>query len=90
MNFILCVDVLNVQVRHHLSGGLPSILQFLIQILNQETNSEVSIQAFKCIQVRITYLRNLPGGQGTARAVMLVYKLVLIHPYLSRQNANYI
>jgi len=41
-----------------LTGSLTGMLQFLMQVLNQQTNSEVSIQAFKCIQVRSFILQS--------------------------------
>jgi hypothetical protein len=39
------------QVRNELFKSLQTILEFLLQVLSQETNSEVAVQAIKCIQV---------------------------------------
>jgi len=43
------------QVRHHLSTSLRSVIQFLVGVLNQQTNSEVAVQAFKCIQAWVQF-----------------------------------
>jgi hypothetical protein len=44
------------QVRNELFKSLQTILEFLLQVLSQETNSEVAVQAIKCIQVSFTTL----------------------------------
>ncbi len=44
------------QVRNELFKSLQTILEFLLQVLSQETNSEVAVQAIKCIQVSFILL----------------------------------
>ena len=45
------VHYLNIQVRQELSNSLQCVLPFILQILGLQTNTDVGLQALKCLQV---------------------------------------
>ena len=69
-------------VRHELSSSLPHVLPLILQVLQQPSQGEMTVQAIKCLQAWVQFGIPMEETAPIVQRLLLAGKNVLLNLFI--------